>query len=182
MRVWSVTTLLWDPIADGGSRLSGLFLFPPVGIGGERIERPIPVRPEIERLGALSRLAQQRERERVTQDELDRVAREQRKVEEDDWIRRLQYLKDQVEAEKQKTRSLHTNNLDLQAECHRLRVHCDGEQQLLATDRAQGDRVIADRVSELRGINDLIFAAKEKQRELESIEEVSEHSKRELRD
>ena len=32
-------------------------------------------------------------------------------------------------------------------------------------------------MSELRGINDLIFAAKEKQRELETIEEVSERSK-----
>ena len=37
--------------------------------------------------------------------------------------------------------------------------------------------MIADRVSELQGINDLIFAAKEKQRELETIEEVSELSK-----
>ena len=53
----------------------------------------------------------------------------------------------------------------------------DREQQLLAADRAQGDRVIADRVSELRGINDLIFAAEEKQRELETIEEVTERSK-----
>ena len=32
-------------------------------------------------------------------------------------------------------------------------------------------------MSELRGINDLIFAAKEKQRELETIDEVSERSK-----
>ena len=102
-------TLLWDPTADSGSRLHGLLL-PPVRIGGEWIERPNPVRPQIERLGALGRLAQQREREWVTQDELDRVARQQRKVEEDDWMRRLQYLKDQVEAEEQRTRSLHSNN------------------------------------------------------------------------
>ena len=53
----------------------------------------------------------------------------------------------------------------------------DREQQLLAAVRAQGDRVIADRMSELRGINDLIFSAKERERELETIEEVSERSK-----
>ena len=82
-----------------------------------------------------------------------------------------------VEAEEQRTRNLFTHNQGLQAECDRLRVQRDGEQQLLAADRAQGDRVIADRVSELRRINDLIFAAKERQRELETIEEVSERSK-----
>ena len=64
---------MWDPTADGGSRLLGPLLLSPVGNGGEGIERPNPVRPGIERLGALGRLAQQHERERVTQDELDRV-------------------------------------------------------------------------------------------------------------
>ena len=98
-------------------------------------------------------------------------------MEEDDWTRRLQYLKDQVDVEEKRIWSLHINKQDLEAECDRLRVQRDGEQQLLAADRAQGDRVIADRVSELRGINDLIFAAKEKQRGLETIEEVSERSK-----
>ena len=113
----------------------------------------------------------------MTQDELDRVAREQRKVEEDDWTRRLQYLKDQAEVEEQKTRTLHTNCQDLQAECDKLRAQRNGEQQLLAADPALGYRVIANRVSELREINDLIFEAKEKQRELETIEEVSERPK-----
>ena len=142
---------------DGGT---GMRLPPFMGTGGGVSGPPGSVRPEIERLGALGRLAQQREQERVTQDELDRVAREQRKVEKEDWTRRLQYLKDQAEVEEQKTRILHTNCQDLQAECDRLRAQRDGEQQLLAADRAQRDRVIADRVSELRGINDLIFAAK----------------------
>ena len=82
-----------------------------------------------------------------------------------------------AEAEEQRTRSLFSHNQGLQAECDRLRVQRDGEQQLLAVDRAQGDQVIADRMAELRGINDLIFAAKERQRELETIEEVSERSK-----
>ena len=86
---------------------------------------PGSVRPEIERLEALGRLAQQRELERVTQNELDRVAREQRKVEEDDWTSRLQCLKDQVVAEEQKTRTLHMSCQDLQAECDRLRVQRD---------------------------------------------------------
>ena len=80
-------------------------------------------------------------------------------------------------AEEQRVRGLCTHNQGLQAECDRLRVQRDGEQQPLAADRAQGDRVIAGRMSELRGINDLIFAAKERQRELETIEEVSERSK-----
>ena len=112
------------------------------------------------------------------------MEREQRKEEEDAWEKRLQALKckvtaeeQKVEAEKQRTQSLFDHNQGLQVECDRLRVQRDGEQQLLAADRAQGDRVIADRVSELRGINDLIFATKEKQRELETIEEVSERSK-----
>ena len=111
------------------------------------------------------------------------MTREQKKAEGDAWEKRLQALKCKVaaeeqkaEAEKQRTRSLCTHNQGLQAECDRLRVQRDGEQQLLAADRAQGDRVIADRMSELRGINDLIFAAREKQRELETIEEVSERS------
>ena len=134
--------------------------------------------------GALGRLAHQREQERVVQDELDRVARDQRKAEQDAWEKRLMSLKCKVEAKKQKveaeelkTRNLFAHNQGLQAECDRLRVQRDGEQQLLAADRAHGDRVIADRMSELRGINDLIFAAKERQRELETIEEVSERSK-----
>ena len=53
----------------------------------------------------------------------------------------------------------------------------DGEQQLLAADRAQGDRVIASRMSELPVFNDLIFAAKGRQMELETIEEISDRSK-----
>ena len=109
---------------DGGT---GMRLPPFVCTGGGVSGPPGLVRPEIERLGALGRLSQQRERERVTQDELDRVARKQRKVEEDDWIRRLQYLKDQVEAEEQRTRSLHTNNQELQAMRDRFRVQRDGE-------------------------------------------------------
>ena len=65
-------------------------------------------------------------------------------------MRRLQYLKDEVEAEEQMIRTLNTYNQGLQAEYDRLRVQRDEEQQLLAADRAQGDRVIADRVSELQ--------------------------------
>ena len=167
-------TLLWDSTMDGGT---GMRQSPFMGTNGRVSGLPGSVRPEIERLGALGRLAQQREQERVTQNELDRVARKQWKVEEDDWTRRLQYLKYQAEVEEQRTRTLHTNCQDLQAECDRLRAQRDGEQQLLASDRAQGDRLIADRVSKLRGINDLIFASTEKQRELETIEEVSERSK-----
>ena len=141
-------TLSWDLTMDGGT---GMRLPPFVRTCGGASGPPGSVRPEIEQMGALGRLAQQREWKRVNQNELDRVAREQRKVEEDDWTKRLQYLKDQVEAEEQRTRTLHTNCQYLLAECDRLRVQRDGEQQLLAANRAQGDRVIADRVSELRG-------------------------------
>ena len=160
-------TLSWDSTVVGGP---GMRLYPFVGTGGGVTGPPGLVRPEIERLGALGRLAHQRERERVVQDELDRVAREQRKAEEDDWKKRLQVLKSQVsaeeqkaEAEEQRTRSLFVHNQGLQAEYDRLRVERDGEQQRLAADRAQGNRVIAERVSELRGLHDRISAAREKQ-------------------
>ena len=126
-------TLSWDSTMEGGT---GMRLPPFMGTVGGISGPPDSVRPEIEQLGALGRLAQQGEQERVTQDELDRVAREQRKVKEDDWTRRLQYLKDQVEVEEQRTRSIHINKQDFEAECDRLRVQRDGEQQLLAADRA----------------------------------------------
>ena len=174
-------SLSWDLTVDGGT---GVRLPPPVGTGGGVPALSGLIRPKIERLGALGRLAHQREQERVVQNDLDRVAREQRKAKEEAWEKRLQTLKCKVAAEEQKaeveeqrTRSLFSHNQGLQAKCDRLRVQRDGEQQLLAADRAQDDRVIADRMSELRGINDLIFAAKERQRELETIEEVSERSK-----
>ena len=157
---------------------------PFVGTGGGVSGPPGSVRLEMERLGALGRLAHQRERERVVQDELDRVVREQRKAEENDWEKRLQVLKSKVaaeeqkaEAEKQRTRSLFTHNRGLQAECDRLRSQSDGEQQRLAAYRAQGDWIIADRMSELRKLNDRIFGAKEKQGRLEAIEETSERSR-----
>ena len=143
---------------------------PFVGTGSGVPGLPSSVRPEIERLGALGRLAHQRERKRVVQDELNRVAREQRKAEEDDWEKRLQALKSRVAAEEQKaeaeeqmTRSLFIHKQGLQAECDRLRSQRDREQQRLAADRAQCDRVIADRVFEFRGLNDRIFAANKKQ-------------------
>ena len=65
---------------DGGSGVRPSSF---VGAGGGVPGPSGQVRPEIERLGALGRLAHQREQERVDQDELDRVAREQRKAEEE---------------------------------------------------------------------------------------------------
>ena len=172
-------TLSWDPTVDGGPRLPGPPLLPPAGIGDKWIGLPSPVRPEIERLGAVGCLAQQRERERVTQDELDCVAQTQIKAEENAWTRRLQTLKSHVVAEKQKAaaeeqliRILHTHNQGLEAEYDRLRAQRNGEQQLLAADQAQGDRLISNRVTELRGLNDLIFAAGERQIKLDTIEEM----------
>ena len=83
-------------------------------------------------MGALGRLAHQRDQERVVLDELDRVAREQRKAEEEAWEKRLQALTCKVAAEEQKakaeeqwTRSLLTHNQGLQAEYDRLRVKRD---------------------------------------------------------
>ena len=64
-------TLSWDSTVDGGT---GMRPPPFVETGGGVPGPPGLVRPEIERLIALGRLAQQRERERVTQDKLDRVA------------------------------------------------------------------------------------------------------------
>ena len=134
-------TLSWKSTMDGGT---GMRLPPFVGIGGGVSGPPNSVRPEIERVGASGHLGQQREQERVTRDELYRVAREPRKVEEDDWTRRLQYLKDLVDAEEEKTQTLYRNYQDLQAECDRHRMQRDGEKQLLASDRAYGDRMIVD--------------------------------------
>lgn len=74
-------TLSWDSTADDGPRLPGPPLLSPLEFGGGEIGRPNPVCPKIERLKALGRFAQQREREKMTQDELYRVAREQRKAE-----------------------------------------------------------------------------------------------------
>ena len=87
-------------------------------------------------------------------DELDRVVREQRIAEEDDWTKRLQILKSQIVVEEQASRTHHIHNQSLQAVFEKLRIERDKEQQRLVDDRAQGDRVIADRVFELRGLND----------------------------
>ena len=73
-------SLSWDLTVDG---TTGVRLPPPVGTGGGVPALSVPIRPEIEQLGALGRLAQQREQERVVLAELDRVAREQRKSVED---------------------------------------------------------------------------------------------------
>ena len=64
---------------DGGP---GVRLPPPVGTGGGVPALSGPIRPQIVRMGALRRLAHQRKQERVVQDELDRVARKQRKAKE----------------------------------------------------------------------------------------------------
>ena len=99
---------------------------PFAGTGGGVTGPQGSVRPEIERQGALGRLAHQRERERVVQIKLDR-ALEHRKAEEDDWEKPLQALKSKVAAENQKagaeehrTRSLVVHNQGLQAEYDRL--------------------------------------------------------------
>ena len=111
-------------MVDGGT---GVRLPPPVGTGGGVPALSGSIRSEIERLGALGRLAHQREQERVDQDDLDRVARQQRKAEEEAWEKRLQALKCMVAAEEQKAvdeeqrvRNLCTHNQGLQAECDRL--------------------------------------------------------------
>ena len=80
-------------------------------------------------------------------DELDRVARAKRKAEEDDREKRLQDLKSKMAAEEKRIRALHSQNQGKNAEYDRLRLQRDGEQQRLINDRAQWDRVIADRVS-----------------------------------
>lgn len=55
-------------------------------------------------------MAQQRERENVAQDELDRIAQELRKAKEDNWVRKLQDLKNYLAADKRITRDIHTHN------------------------------------------------------------------------
>ena len=72
-------SLSWDLTVDGGP---GVRLPPPVGTGGGVPALSGPIRPQIVRMGALRRLAHQRKQERVVQDELDRVARKQRKAKE----------------------------------------------------------------------------------------------------
>lgn len=44
-------------------------------------------------------------------------------------------------------------------------------------NRSQNDQVIADCVSELRELNERIFAAKEKQKKLKTIKQVPERSR-----
>ena len=77
MRACLETSLSCDLTVDGGT---GVRLPPTLGTGGGVPALSGPIRPEIERLGALGRLAHQREQERMVQDELDRVAREQKKT------------------------------------------------------------------------------------------------------